>query len=137
MQPAIELRTLFESARVFVFSCQRTVIEFGRRSVDSFQIFEFSPNSLGDCAAQKSLDQDSGDWRETVAVQADVTISGSCLEHMRRPWEWIRQVASITKPNGLVVVIAPWQWPIHEHPARLLASTAERNAGAVTAAINE
>jgi len=44
----IELRTLFGSARVFVFDCQRTVIESGRWSVDSFRVFDFAPKWLCD-----------------------------------------------------------------------------------------
>ena len=52
MQSAIELRTLFGSARVFVFDCQRTVIESGQRSVDPFRNFDFAPNSLCDRVRQ-------------------------------------------------------------------------------------
>jgi hypothetical protein len=59
LQSAIELRTLFESKRVFVFDCQRTVIEFGRRSVDPFRIFDFAPNSLSDRVGQSR-------WTNTV-----------------------------------------------------------------------
>lgn len=47
---------------------------------------------------------------------ADIVISGSCLEHVVRPWEWIQNVFSITNPGGLVVIIAPWKWRIHPFP---------------------
>lgn len=59
--------------------------------------------------------EDGNNWLPLVG-QADIVISGQCLEHVRWPWEWSRQVASITKPRGLIVIIAPWEWRIHRYP---------------------
>lgn len=47
---------------------------------------------------------------------ADVVLSGQCLEHVKQPWEWIKQVASVTKRGGTIILIAPWIWQIHRHP---------------------
>lgn len=43
----------------------------------------------------------------------DVVISGQCLEHVRKPWEWIKQVARLTKPGGFVWIIAPNTFHFH------------------------
>ncbi|MCH7685301.1 MAG: hypothetical protein IH899_01235 [Planctomycetes bacterium] len=75
MQSAIELRTLFESARFGVFDCQRTVIESGRRSVGPSRIFDFVPNSLCDRVRQSrwsrtGLDNELIDPGEEVGAVA-------------------------------------------------------------------
>jgi SAM-dependent methyltransferase len=46
----------------------------------------------------------------------DVVISGQTLEHVRRPWLWIKQVAELCKPGGLIWICAPNTWSFHEHP---------------------
>lgn len=37
----------------------------------------------------------------------DVVVSGQALEHVARPWEWIREIYRILKYNGLFCVIVP------------------------------
>jgi len=49
-------------------------------------------------------------------LQFDVVISGQCLEHVRKPWLWIKDVAAILKPNGLLFLTAPNTWGFHEYP---------------------
>ena len=46
----------------------------------------------------------------------DAVISGQCLEHVFDMYAWISEVARMVKINGLVIVTAPWKWPIHRHP---------------------
>ena len=46
----------------------------------------------------------------------DVVVSGQVMEHVRRPWRWIRNVASLCKPGGLIWVSAPNTEVYHEHP---------------------
>lgn len=46
----------------------------------------------------------------------DIVLSGQVLEHVRRIWVWILEVARVCKPGGLVVTINPVSWPYHEHP---------------------
>jgi len=43
----------------------------------------------------------------------DMAISGQCLEHVKRPWQWIKQVAAILKPGAKFLVVVPWKWPKH------------------------
>jgi hypothetical protein len=46
----------------------------------------------------------------------DFVISGQVLEHTRRPWLWILDVASLCKPGGTVWICAPNEWRFHEYP---------------------
>jgi len=46
----------------------------------------------------------------------DVVLSGQVIEHVAKVWLWIREVARITKPGGLVIIINPISWPYHEAP---------------------
>lgn len=61
-----------------------------------------------------------GDWAAELAASgiapADVVISGQCLEHVRMPWIWIRQVAGLIQPGGMFFCIAPFQWRQHRYP---------------------
>jgi len=57
---------------------------------------------------------EDGDWSHLP--QADMVISGQCLEHVKRPWQWMRQVASVLKLDRKLIIIVPWKWNIHRHP---------------------
>jgi len=46
----------------------------------------------------------------------DVIISGQCLEHVKDTKEWIKQVNQGLKKEGVVCIIAPWQWKQHRFP---------------------
>ena len=46
----------------------------------------------------------------------DVVVSGQVIEHVRKVWRWIREVARVTRPGGHVITISPVSWPYHEAP---------------------
>lgn len=46
----------------------------------------------------------------------DIVVSGNVIEHVRRPWVWMREVARICKAGGVVVTITPVSWPYHPVP---------------------
>jgi SAM-dependent methyltransferase len=46
----------------------------------------------------------------------DIVVSGQVIEHVRRPWLWLQEVARVTKPGGLVIMICPVSWQYHEAP---------------------
>jgi SAM-dependent methyltransferase len=46
----------------------------------------------------------------------DVVLSAQVIEHVRKCWVWIKEVARVCKPGGLVVTINPISWPYHEAP---------------------
>jgi len=45
-----------------------------------------------------------------------VVLSGQVLEHVKKPWRWLPEIARVTKPGGLVITINPVSWPYHEAP---------------------
>ena len=46
----------------------------------------------------------------------DVVLAVQVIEHVRRPWIWLKEVARICKPDGHVVLVCPVSWPFHEAP---------------------
>ena len=46
----------------------------------------------------------------------DVVISGQTLEHDPKFWLTVKNMSSVTKPGGLIVVIVPSAGPVHRHP---------------------
>lgn len=46
----------------------------------------------------------------------DIVLSGQVLEHVRRIWVWMRELARVCKKGGLVITINPVSWPYHEAP---------------------
>jgi SAM-dependent methyltransferase len=41
----------------------------------------------------------------------DAVVSGNVIEHVPKIWSWMREIARITKPDGLVITGAPCSWP--------------------------
>lgn len=46
----------------------------------------------------------------------DIVISGSCMEHVERPWLWIPELARVLKSGGLLAIVTHHTFPFHEHP---------------------
>ena len=46
----------------------------------------------------------------------DVVLSGQVIEHVRKTWVWIKEVARVCKTGGTVITINPVSWPYHEAP---------------------
>jgi SAM-dependent methyltransferase len=46
----------------------------------------------------------------------DVVLSGQVLEHVRKPWRWLPELARVCRRGGHVVTISPVSWPYHEAP---------------------
>jgi SAM-dependent methyltransferase len=46
----------------------------------------------------------------------DLVLSGQVIEHVRKIWTWMREVARVCKPGGLVITLNPVNWPYHAHP---------------------
>ena len=46
----------------------------------------------------------------------DIVLSGNVIEHVRKPWIWLPELARVTKPGGLVITINPVSWGYHEAP---------------------
>jgi SAM-dependent methyltransferase len=46
----------------------------------------------------------------------DVVLSGQVIEHVRKIWVWMREVARVCRPGGYVITINPVSWHYHEAP---------------------
>lgn len=58
----------------------------------------------------------SYDWPNVRTDSFDVVISGQTVEHVERPWLWMKQLARIVRTGGVVCVIGPYQWAYHAFP---------------------
>lgn len=45
-----------------------------------------------------------------------VVVAGNVLEHVPRVWAWVKELARVCKPGGLVITVNPLSWPYHEAP---------------------
>ena len=46
----------------------------------------------------------------------DIIISGQVIEHVKKPWVWMKELSRVCKKNGLVITIAPVSWIFHGAP---------------------
>jgi SAM-dependent methyltransferase len=46
----------------------------------------------------------------------DIVISGQVVEHVNKPWRWIKELSRVTKRGGTILMISPISWPYHEAP---------------------
>jgi SAM-dependent methyltransferase len=57
------------------------------------------------------------EYRFPIADETyDVVLSGQVIEHVRKPWVWIRELARVCKAGGTVITINPVSWPYHHAP---------------------
>jgi len=45
-----------------------------------------------------------------------IVLSGQVLEHVPKPWVWIKELSRVCNVNGFVITINPVSWPYHEAP---------------------
>src|SRR3989338_3374329 len=46
----------------------------------------------------------------------DIVFSSSVIEHVRKVWVWIAELARVCKKGGKVLTISPISWPYHGVP---------------------
>ena len=51
------------------------------------------------------------DGLSMFTAEFDLIVCGQMLEHCTRPWHAVEIMATKLIPRGLLVLIAPWQWP--------------------------
>jgi SAM-dependent methyltransferase len=64
-----------------------------------------------------------------VSASFDTVISTQVLEHVRRPWVMVSEIARILRPGGVVVVSAPFLVPYHADPYDFFRYTTEGMRG--------
>ena len=57
------------------------------------------------------------EYRYPIADNAyDIVFSGQVLEHVKKIWVWIKELARVCKKDGYVITINPVSWAYHEAP---------------------
>ncbi|HEU4451926.1 MAG TPA: methyltransferase domain-containing protein, partial [Longimicrobium sp.] len=49
-------------------------------------------------------------------AQYDIVFAAQVIEHVRKIWRWMPELARVCRPGGLVIVINPVSWHFHESP---------------------
>jgi SAM-dependent methyltransferase len=88
-------------------SAYRAKVDRGGLSWDTIDIFQ-NPSLTYVAASEYSF---------PIADETyDVVLSGQVIEHVRKIWVWMREVARVCKTGGTVITINPVSWPYHEAP---------------------
>lgn len=96
-----------------------TVVDVGSRDVNgNFREMFASQRYIGiDIQPGANVDVVVSEYQYPFASNSiPFVVSGSTLEHVRKTWLWMREVARILKPGGRLCVIVPYEHPYHEHP---------------------
>lgn len=96
-----------------------TVLDIGSRDVNgTFREYFREHKYIGlDITEGPNVDVVAGEYEYPFENDSiPVIVSGSTLEHVRKPWAWMREVARILAPSGQLCIIVPYQHPYHEHP---------------------
>lgn len=115
-------RLLFERYALPLFQSGTKVLEIGPDSFPSTyqqltQHLELSWETLDIHGDARLTYPNSAEYSFAIPEGSyDVVVSGQVIEHVRRPWRWIPELARITKVGGLVITINPVSWIYHEAP---------------------
>jgi SAM-dependent methyltransferase len=55
-------------------------------------------------------------WESIPDNSYDLVVTGQTMEHVKAPWKMAQAIYRVTKPGGMVMVIAPWKWDPHPSP---------------------
>lgn len=112
---------LFEKYAQEHFKSGMKVLEIGPAGVPSFY-----QTMVGDASIQWDTMDISGKGNFTYQCEEykfpvpdnsyDVVFSDQVIEHVRKIWKWIVEVARVCKSGGLVITINPVSWTYHEAP---------------------
>jgi SAM-dependent methyltransferase len=115
-------RLLFEKLAREHFQPEMRVLEIGPDQV---------PTTYQSIVGDGSIEWDTIDIKEHSGVKLkaaseysfpiaddeyDIVLSGNVIEHVRRPWVWLREVVRVCRAGGLVVTVTPVSWPYHPVP---------------------
>ncbi len=53
---------------------------------------------------------------DLFSEEYDVVISGQVIEHVRKIWRWMPEIARVCKREGMVITINPVNWEYHRAP---------------------
>lgn len=58
----------------------------------------------------------TGEYDYPINILYDIVLSSQVIEHVRKPWIWVKELARICSMGGYVITISPISWPFHESP---------------------
>jgi len=115
-------RLLFENYAKKYFGSGMKVLEIGPDKFPS----SYQTMVGNDAIAWHTLDLSENPHLTYMAVEEysfpisdstyDIALSGQVVEHVRKPWIWIKEVTRVCREGGLVITINPVSWPYHEAP---------------------
>ncbi len=115
-------RLLFEKHAPRIFQDHQSVLEIGpdgfpstyRRLVSNSTLDWQTLDITGD---PRLTYQATDEYRFPIAAETfDIVLSGQVIEHVRKTWLWIQEVARVCKPGGYVITVNPVSWGYHEAP---------------------
>jgi SAM-dependent methyltransferase len=113
---------LFKRYALDYFAPERDVLEIGPDGFPS-TYRQVAPERAGawdtlDLAGGPELTyQAAGEYEFPVEDDRyDIVFSAQVLEHVPLVWIWMREVARVCKPGGIVITINPVSWPFHKSP---------------------
>ncbi len=77
---------------------------------------DYSPYSTGEAISNLTYVAEDEYQFPIEDETFDIVLSGQVLEHVRKPWLWIPELARICRTEGHVITICPLNWPYHEAP---------------------
>jgi SAM-dependent methyltransferase len=83
----------------------------------TWHFIDFSDTRYIDAATSKLTYTMQDAYRFPVPDnEYDIILSGQVIEHVQKPWLWLKESKRVVKPRGLIVTINPVSWPYHEAP---------------------
>ena len=112
---------MFEEYALPLFKDGMKVLEIGATPIEN----EFNLEKL---VRKINVDYSNADINGTVlkfrggeVIDADnntydVVFCANVIEHIARPWIWLKELVRVTKKGGKVIVLCPITWGYHESP---------------------
>jgi SAM-dependent methyltransferase len=113
---------LFEAYATRFVRPQSRVLEIGPDSIPSSyaKVFREMPVTWHTLDISNGADltyPGVSDYEFPIPEEAyDVIIAGQVIEHVRKIWLWIQEVARVCRTGGHVILINPVSWPYHAAP---------------------
>jgi SAM-dependent methyltransferase len=113
---------LFKKYATEYFSSKSKVLEIGADAIPSTyqQIVESNEITWDTIDLQKregfTFVSNSEYSFPIKSNEYDIVLSGQVLEHVRKPWIWLKEIYRVVNVGGIVITINPASWPYHEAP---------------------
>jgi SAM-dependent methyltransferase len=88
-------------------SSYRKLIENETARWDTLDIFENPKLTYSNSPENKFLIPDN---------KYDVVLAANVLEHVKKPWVWLKEVGRVCAPGGHLILVTPVSWPYHPAP---------------------